>query len=243
MSTFEIPIVSEIAGLAVVFTGRQAPPRPAPATLVPLLDLDGDAPVPLVIVRQIHSSRCLTVRGPDLPAGGPPHVAGEADALVTAQRGIALGVATADCVPLVVIDPEARALAVVHAGWRGTLAGVLSATIRTMRDQLGARPEMMRVGAGPAAGACCYEVGPEVFEPFTRERPALAERVVSQVRDGKALLDLVEANRLEAIEEGVDPDHFGSAGICTICRPDLCHSYRRDGAAAGRMWLLAALRP
>jgi hypothetical protein len=206
-----------------------------------MLGLQDEGPVPLAIVRQIHSARCLVVARRDLPAHAGAHVVGEADALVTAERGMALGVATADCVPLVAVDPEAGALAVIHAGWRGTLAGVLPAAISAMRLQLGADPERIRIGAGPAAGPCCYEVGPDVLQPFMKQRPEIASLVISRVSDGRGRLDLVEANRLQALDAGISSGHFGSTGVCTICRPDVCHSYRRDGSAAGRMWLLAAL--
>ena len=194
--------------------------------------------MPLARLRQVHSNRCLAVASTTLPPGG---VAGDGDALATAGAGLALGVATADCVPLIAVDPAARSLAVVHAGWRGTLSGVLASALRCMIDEMGARPERIVVAAGPAAGACCYQVGDDVTAAFRRERPGHADRVIILKRPGVAHVDLIEANRLQAADAGVDPARFDSLGVCTICSPNTTHSYRRDGAAAGRMWALAML--
>ena len=198
---------------------------------------------PLAILNQVHSSRCLIVKESDLPHGHGAIVIGEGDALVTGDKGLALGVATADCLPLLAVDPKAGVLAVVHAGWRGTLAGVLESTLAIMRGSFGADPARIVIGAGPTAGACCYEVGAEVREAFAQARPSNCPGIFATTTDGRARLDLFEANRLQAIAHGVPAGQFVSAGICTICRPELTHSFRRDGASAGRMWLLAALIP
>ncbi len=160
--------------------------------------------------------------------------------MVTALSDQALGVATADCLPIVAVDPAARALAVIHAGWRGTLSGVLPAALALMSEALRARPERILVGVGPAIGGCCYRVGEEVVDRFLQGAPRHAPPAITRRRDG-AYLDLTEINRLQALDLGVTPERFASAGICTACRLDMCHSYRREGSAAGRMWLLAAL--
>ena len=199
------------------------------------------APRHLAIARQIHSNVCLIVGKSDIPQGEGVHLAGEGDALVTGERDLALGVATADCLALLAIDPQAGVLAVVHAGWRGTLAGVLESAIAVMRGSFGADTARIVIGAGPAAGACCYEVGVEVQEAFTRARPDDCREIFTPTSNGKARLDLFEANRLQAIAAGVPDQQIISAGVCTICRPELTHSFRRDGQAAGRMWLMGAL--
>ena len=104
-----------------------------------------------------------------------------------------------------------------------------------------ARAERIVVAAGPSARACCYEVGDDVAGAFRRDRPGHADRVVILERPGVTHVDLVEANRLQALDAGVDPARFESLGVCTICSPGTTHSFRRDGAAAGRMWALAML--
>lgn len=243
VNRFRIPLLESITDLACLFTGRGDEPRPDPARLLPMLGEGDGTPQRLAILRQIHSNRCLMVRVSDLPQVHGAHVAGEGDALVTGDHGLALGVATADCLPLLAVDPKAGVLAVAHAGWRGTMAGVLESTLAIMRGSFGADPARIVIGAGPAAGACCYEVGPEVRESFARARPAQSREIFGETTNGKARLDLFAANRLQAIAAGVPAGQIVSAGICTICRPELTHSYRRDGQAAGRMWVLGALAP
>jgi hypothetical protein len=235
MNVLRFPLLDGLEGVSCVFVGRGPSPRPDPAGLLGLLDRDGRRPVRLATARQVHSDRCLVL------AGHHCGVAGEADALITRERGLALGIAAADCVPLVAIDPQAGVLGMVHAGWRGTLAGVLEKALDRMRRDLGARPERILVCAGPAAGPCCYQVGSEVVEAFGRKRPTHSARALIERRPGEYFLDLIEANRLQAEEAGVAGGRFGALAVCTVCRPDLCHSYRRDGASAGRMWLLATL--
>lgn len=238
MNTFRLPGLSGERGLAYAFVGRNAQPRPEPLGLARQMAIP--CPDGVVTVRQVHSGRCLVVEAPADASGAS--VAGEGDALATVLPGVALGIATADCLPIVVFDPQARALAVVHAGWRGTVAGVLSAAIGRLADGLGARPGRLIVGIGAGAGACCYRVGDEVIDAFARQRPEALSLIMK--REGAATrLDLVEANRLEAVAAGVAPQHIEAVGLCSICSPDRCHSYRRDGAKAGRMWLLAAIRP
>jgi len=232
-----MPLVSSAPGLACLFVGRGDEPRPGPDTLLDLLDSRGGRATRFARVRQIHSDRCIVLREDSrIDADG---FAGEGDALLTDRPGLALGIATADCVPIVAYDPVSGALGLVHAGWRGTVAGVLSAAISVMKAELSAAPERMLVSAGPCAGACCYTVGEEVIGAFSAAGADLS-RIVSRDAPGAARLDLVAANRAQALDAGVDPERFASTGMCTICRPVGLHSYRREGAAAGRMWLLAA---
>ncbi len=233
VTLWRLPLLSDLTGLAHLFVGRLDTPRPGPASLIPLLR--PGATLPLRTVRQVHSSRCIEVPA---PADGE---AGEADALVTTLRGQALGIATADCLPVIACDAEAGVLSVVHAGWRGTLAGVLDSALDAMTGRCGARPEAIRVGVGPGVGRCCYVVGREVQEAFAQARPGHAASIFARAADGSLHLDLLEANRLAAMERGIRPEHFAALEVCTVCRADLCHSYRVAGPAAGRMWLLAAL--
>jgi len=242
--TWRPPGLSALPSLSCLFFGRGEEPRPDPLTLLPRIAPDASSS-PLVTLRQVHSSRCVNVG----PTGAPGessrspvrHDAGEGDALVTRERGVFLGIATADCLPLVAVDDQAGAVAVIHAGWRGTLAGVLETTLTMMIRDHGAAKERIRVAAGPAAGSCCYEVGAEVIEAFRSRRPKHANQAIRPSSDGRCTLDLLEANRAQAQELGVARDHITSVKVCTICSPAVCHSYRREGALAGRMWLLAGL--
>ncbi|MFQ5700882.1 MAG: polyphenol oxidase family protein [Acidobacteriota bacterium] len=236
MNVFSSNLLRGIPRVACAFFGRGSTPRPLPSRLLSHLRLPGPGPHRVVTARQIHSNRCLVV---DAGAAGD-QTAGEADALVTSNGGLVLGITTADCLPIVAIDPRAGVLGVVHAGWKGTLAGVLANALSCMAERCGARPDAMLVAVGPGAHRCCYTIGDAVEDRFRRAFPSVAGRIIQQ-RSGATYLDLVEANRLQALDAGVSPDHFEALGICSICRPARCHSFRRDGARAGRMWLLAAM--
>jgi len=240
MSVLRLPSFSSIPQLSCVLVGRADNPRPDPVTLLPLL---GHGPTPrLASLRQIHSDRCLIVTEPMLSRVDGRTEVGEGDAMVTSLARVALGIATADCLPLVAVDPAVGVLGVVHAGWRGTVAGVLRRALEAMCEQLGARPERILVGAGPGAGVCCYRVGSDVVAQYLRAFPDRASELFRRDDAGDPYLDLVAANRIQALNAGVPARQFEALGLCTICHPRLCHSYRRDGPAAGRMWLLAALR-
>ena len=117
----------------------------------------------LVTAHQVHSARAVVVRQP-----GPQ---GEADALVTDRPGLALGVLSADCAPILLADAEAGVIGAAHAGWRGALGGVVEAAVEAMAT-LGARPERIRAAVGPCIGPDAYEVGPEFEARFLAEDPA-----------------------------------------------------------------------
>ncbi len=234
MVSLRSPLIESLRGVAAVFFGRGEPMRPDPARLSLAPVLPPARVLRTVHARQVHSAICLQVdRG-----GGPDGDFGKGDALITSQRRVVMGIATADCLPIVAVDPEAPALGVIHAGWRGTRDGVLRAAIDAMTSRLAARPDRIRIAIGPGARACCYEVGPDVAGVF-RGGGAGPPCVVEDDRGTR--LDLVVANLRQARDAGVVREACDDLGICSICRPDLCHSYRRDGRAAGRMWLLAAL--
>lgn len=239
MRIFRSRRLAGVGGVAVAFFGRGPIPRPEPAILAGSLRAPTGTLLRTATARQIHSNTCLAVTLEDDPGDGP---VGTGDALVTSDRGIALGVATADCLPVVVVDPLAPAVAVVHAGWRGTHAGVLSAALQKLMTRYNARPERMILAIGPGARACCYEVGPDVIGAFSEPTGAAPGEKPPIIRGRRGFhLDLVEANRRQALSAGVPIGAIDDLGICSICRVDDCHSHRRDGDAAGRMWLLAAL--
>jgi hypothetical protein len=180
----------------------------------------------------------LTVRAAADPQPEPPPVG---DALVAAGAGVALQLATADCVPILVVDPGCGAFAAVHAGWRGTLAGILPATLRRLSAELGARPAQLRLGVGPAIRACCYEVGREVAGEFEDAWPQAGRWLWAAA--GRVSLDLIAANRDQAAAAGVPASGFLDPGWCTRCRSDLFWSHRAEGPGAGRIVTLAAWRP
>jgi YfiH family protein len=178
---------------------------------------------------QVHGTDVLVLRD----AQDPRSESERCDALATNLEGVLLGVKTADCVPVILGDPRRRACAAVHAGWRGTLGGVVVRALAAMREEFGTDPSDVRAALGPAALGCCYEVGPDVVEPF-RARFADADSLFTPTRDGRALVDLHEANRRQLAGSGVAPGRVHALPLCTMCRPDLFFSYRQDRKLYGR---------
>jgi len=164
-------------------------------------------------LKQIHSAVVLAV-----DCAG---VAGEGDALVTAQDRVPVSVRTADCYPILLVDTRNRAVAAVHAGWRGTAGRIVVRTIEQMLERYGTEPADLRVAIGPGIGGCCYEVGIEVARQFGLEHA------------GK--IDLAEINPRLLVENGVAAQRIQVLGGCTLCDAQLFHSFRRDRELAGRM--------
>ncbi|HYV84780.1 MAG TPA: peptidoglycan editing factor PgeF [Patescibacteria group bacterium] len=192
--------------------------------------------LPLWTLRQVHGRTVRTLDGSGSAPWPPPGPDG--DALVTTRRGEAIAIHVADCVPILLCDPGAGVLGAAHAGWRGTVAGVLGATIEAM-IAAGAHRGAIHVAMGPAIGACCFEVGPEVVAAFRDADPDAD----SSIRPGaRTRIDLLDANRRQAIAAGVRKDRIETADLCTVCRPDLLISYRRGGKGSGRMTGLIAWR-
>lgn len=170
-------------------------------------------------LKQTHSATVVNAG----PASG---ALGEGDALITASPGNWLGIRTADCVPVLIADPEHHAVAAVHAGWRGTAAGIAAATVRELSACYGSNPESLIVAIGPCIQECCFKVGPDVaamFAPWV------------QGAELRAHIDLVAVNRRQLESEGVAAGNVHVAGLCTVCTPGEFHSWRRDRERSGRM--------
>ncbi len=180
-------------------------------------------------LNQIHS-------GVVVKALGQRGRLGAGDALISDMVGLMVGIRTADCAPILLADPGRRAVAAVHAGWRGTLSLIAARTVEAMAREYGTRPEDLWVAIGPSIGACCYVVGPEVAAAFR----ALLPELVVQVEGTH--LDLVEANRRVLRRAGVRAERIHAAGLCTSCLDCKFHSYRRDGSSAGRMLSAVGVR-
>jgi len=187
------------------------------------------AGAPVRFGRQVHGTVARVVR-----AGDADLDASEADALVTAERGVPVGVLVADCVPVLLADAEAGVAGAVHAGRRGLLAGVLSRALDAMAS-LGADPARVRAAVGPAAGACCYEVPAELAEEAASVRPELRGTTTW----GTPSLDLRAGAEAELRHGGVA--HVALVGGCTIEDADL-YSYRR-GQVTGRFAGVVTLLP
>ncbi len=176
-----------------------------------------------VNLRQTHSNIVIKA------SQGAQGVLGEGDGLTTNQPGIWIGVRTADCAPLILADPVHRAVAAVHAGWRGTVGGIAAEAIEMMRDSFGTAPSDVVAAVGPAIAPCCFEVGAEVAQEF---RPWWPERTDL---DRKTMIDMPGTLFRQLIEAGLTAAKIDLSPACTHCGADRFHSFRRDREAAGRM--------
>ncbi len=175
----------------------------------------------LHLLKQVHGTTVVSARWEGRP---------EADAATADQPGLILGIETADCLPVLLVDPVRRRVAAAHAGWRGTAAGVTRAAVSALVAG-GSRPSDLVAALGPGIGPCCYEVGPELVaafgpggEAFFRDGPR-----------GRPHLDVRAANVAQLRAAGVPEAQVHHVDDCTYCRADLYHSYRREGRGAGRM--------
>jgi YfiH family protein len=187
---------------------------------------------------QVHGADVRVVRGETTTALDTNEE--RCDALTTGARNILVGVQTADCVPILLGDARSGACAAVHAGWRGTAAEIVPAALARMRAEYGTRAGDVLACIGPAALHCCYEVGAEVIDTF-RARFRYTDELLTPTREGHARIDLQRANRLQLNAAGVSPARIHAAPLCTICRPDLFFSYRRDKKLHGRTGRLLAV--
>ena len=174
--------------------------------------------------RQVHGNCVVTV---DAPTGASLEPPPEADALISACRGVALGIFTADCVPIFMLDIETPAIGIAHAGWRGTFARVAVNTLAQMKTCFGTVVENCRVHLGPAIQKCCYTVSTELLTQF-------AERFGCSVHDGTHL-NLQAANVNQLVEAGLPPTSISISPLCTACRTDLFYSHRAENGQTGRM--------
>ena len=175
----------------------------------------------LATLKQIHSASCVA-------AGGRSGMLGEGDALLENQPGSVVAIKTADCIPILLVDERRRAVAAVHAGWRGTAARIACVAVAAMGRDFGTRGEDLHAAIGPGIGKCCYEVGAEVAAQFGGQ--------------GRGYIDLTSENRRQLEEAGVTGRRIYASNLCTMCRAGEFHSFRRDQNAAGRMFSFAGIR-
>jgi polyphenol oxidase len=226
--------------------GKKTPRNSGPSTL------------PLVTLRQVHSDIIHFV---DAPLQS--QLVG--DGIVTATPGLMLGIQTADCLPIVLVDPKRRAVGVFHAGWRGTFKRIAEKGVGRMQLHFGSRPSDIKAAIGPGIHGCCYEVGEEVRTQFESQFPYGSTlfhetEEVNPVREKypmlfltarapghsilpkKIFLDLVEANRQQLLAVGVLAKNIEASTLCTNCRSDLLFSYRAEKGKTGRMMGVVGIR-
>ncbi|RKG92996.1 peptidoglycan editing factor PgeF [Corallococcus sp. CA053C] len=177
-------------------------------------------------VSQVHGDVVLEARG--APDDELRPTLGEADALWTEEEGTWVAVGTADCVPVLLVDPEGRRVAAVHSGWKGTELEISARTVEALAAR-GSRPERLLAAVGPCIQACCYEVSPELGDRF---RARFGPDVV---REGvKPHLDLPRAVKASLVKAGLKPTHVDVLQACTACERERFFSHRRDAGLTGR---------
>ncbi|HEY0786045.1 MAG TPA: peptidoglycan editing factor PgeF [Acidobacteriaceae bacterium] len=202
----------------------------------------------LVTLRQTHSATVHRVDRSDVLGPGERAVL-EGDGLMTDEPGVLLGIQTADCVPVLVADTRRRAVAGFHAGWRGTLVGIVQEGIGRLREEFGSAPEDLLAAVGPAIGACCYRVGEDVREQFAA-RFRYADQLFrhpdpgssGQSAAGGFHLDLAEANCLQLMDAGLRRAAIHRTGACTSCNTGRFFSYRGENGRTGRMMAVIGVR-
>jgi polyphenol oxidase len=212
---------------------------------------------PLVTLRQIHSDLIHCIASP------PPHQL-TGDGLITSAPEILLAVQAADCLPVILVGVEHRAVGAFHAGWRGTVKRIMEKAVGEMQRQFGCEPRRIKAAIGPGIHGCCYQVGPEVREKFEsqfayacdlfreaklsgpeRQKPLSLLHPRPPGHDSKPIrlfLDLVEANRRQLVEAGIPLANITASRLCTACHRDLLFSYRGDKAVTGRMLAAVGIR-
>jgi len=220
--------------LVVAFSGRGVAPEGTASATAHLSRRFARAlglpDVPIVRATQVHGTVSVLVR--ERPAAGTVFDAGKCDILLTAMPGVALAVQTADCVPIILAGPGALALA--HAGWRGSAKNAAGVAVEEL-SRLGVSPSRVRAWLGPSIRQCCYEVGGEVAALFPGE-------FTRRSRGSRYALDLPAVNRAQLAVAGVPAEGISAHPTCTHCGGERFASYRRDGIAAGRMIALALIR-
>ena len=188
---------------------------------------------PIIKLKQVHSGIVV-----DIDDTSAASEAVEGDAAVTGLAGVMVGVQTADCVPILIAHREGRAVAAIHAGWRGTAAGITEAAVMRLGQKFGFATKDFIAAIGPHIGPCCYEVGEEVAAELSDQ-----EAIVRSVGQEKPYLDLGLANRAQLLRAGVPEIQIETSSLCTKCRADLFHSYRRDGKRMGHMLSVIGIVP
>jgi YfiH family protein len=206
-----------------------------------LLSSSFDIPVEnFFTVDQVHGGEILiiddatdveAVEGRDFPFDG----------IITARPGIAIGIKTADCVPVFFIDPAKRIIGAVHAGWKGTALSIAVRAVDLLEKRFGSDSKDIRAVIGPAIGPCCYEVDTRVFESM-KHLPGRHLYFKEGDDEGKWMLDLGSANKVQLEKRGIPAGNIYSANFCTSCQRDTFFSYRGDGGGTGRQLNFVMLR-
>ena len=228
------------------------------AAFLARMGANGRHPWPLVTLRQIHSDIIHRI-------SEPPAAPLVGDGMVTDVPSLMLAIQTADCLPVILVDPRKRAVGVFHAGWRGTVKRIVEKGVGVMRLQFGSRARDLEAAIGPGVRNCCYAVGEEVRDQFTSQF-AYGDRLFHEVKESdpvrekypmlfltarapghsnlpvKIFLDLVEANRRQLMDAGVPEKKIQASPLCTSCNTNTLFSHRTERGLTGRLMGVAGIR-
>jgi YfiH family protein len=185
------------------------------------------------MLEQVHSDRVLVIAEPSQWRHWPQTL-GRGDGVIALIPGVIPVIRTADCIPVIAVVPQIRAVALFHAGWRGLRSRIVSGGLRLLMEAAGVGPDQITVAIGPCIRGCCYEVGPDVLQAF--EDSGFDSDAIT---DGRRL-DLPEVARIQAEQVGVSA--WIDPGVCCACRNDLFYSYRKERTSL-RIWTFAGFMP
>ena len=182
-------------------------------------------------VHQVHGDRTLILDNSSMEV--PDDQARQYDAIITDRPELAIGIKTADCVPVFLADMTRRIIGVVHAGWRGASLNIAGKVVNAMAEGFSSKPGNIVAAIGPAIGSCCYEVDEKVFNA-ARGDEKWESSFTSRREEGRWMMDLRAANRHQLLSAGVSPENIFSADICTSCQKERFFSHRGDKGKTGR---------
>lgn len=197
----------------------------------------------LFVPKQSHGNSIAVIDNDflNLPAEEKQIILTDVDALITNVKNIGIGVTTADCVPILIHDPQNHAIAAIHAGWRGTVQHIASKTLKKMQQNFGTKSKDVLVGIAPSISAARFEVGDEIGEAFREAKYQIENFSYRHETSGKLHIDLQEANTLDLMSLGVKRSNIENSKLCSYSNPDLFFSARRQTIKSGRMMTGAIL--
>ena len=244
MKPLYIDIFEDIPGVKAFFSTKHGASNGSPYYNEETLSALGLTGMTLVQPNQVHEAAIGIVGEEEVAAAAPNIGFPRTDGAITDQPGVLLTTVHADCLPVWFYDEEHHAIGLVHAGWRGTLAGIAPKAARLMQETYGSDPAKLKAYIGPGISQCCFETGPEVLEAFrgewdfADEYSESAEEHAAKGRpanEGKCYIDIKGINVRELLEAGLLPENIEVSGHCTCCEPDTFASYRREGGTYMRM--------
>lgn len=229
MKRLYLEVFSEFPGVKGFFATKYGASKGSPYYHKEVLEQQGLSDMQLIWPQQIHKDHIEVIRS----RGSEPVKLPDTDGLITNVPGILLTTVHADCLPVFFFDSVKRAIGLVHAGWRGTAAGIASKAAAKMKEIYNCVPSDIQVFVGPGISSCCFETGPEVYQEF-QEKWSFTCDFARKAAD-KYYIDLKQINKRQLTDQGILPENIRISSHCTCCEPELFCSYRREGGTYWRM--------